>query len=148
MNGYQRIGFYLSLEEISNAPRENFQCFVLEGAVQNLETWSGLKGQIYLGDKKFVSTKQNKIEKNVNDWSIPMKQKRPIAKTLLQIEKQCQDRNSAIVAAYNTGAYSQREIADYYNLHPGTVGDIVRKLKNPRLGTPIFRKIYLLFNNP
>ena len=110
--------------------RENYQRFVLEGVGQKLDIWSGLKGQIYLGDENFVSTMQNKIEKSENDWSIPKKQKRPVAKTLLQLEIQYQDRNSAIVATYNTGAYSQREIAEHYNLHPSTVGDIVRKFKN------------------
>ncbi|MCK5353635.1 MAG: transposase, partial [Methyloprofundus sp.] len=115
--------------------RENYQRFVLEGAGQKLDIWSGLKGQIYLGNEKFVSTMQNKIEKSVNDWSIPKKQRRPVAKTLLQIEKQYQDRNLAIVAAYNTGAYSQREIAEHYELHPSTVGVIVRRLKNSQFGT-------------
>ena len=110
--------------------RENFQKFVLEGLGQKLNIWSGIKGQIYLGDEKFVSAMQNKIEKRDNDWSIPKKQQRPVAKSLLQIERQYPGRNSAIIAAYNTGVYSQREIAEYYNLHPSTVGVIIRKFKN------------------
>ena len=112
--------------------RENYQRFVLAGVGQKLEIWSGLKGHIYLGDENIVSTMQNKLknEKSGNDWSIPKKQKRPVAKTLLQIEKEHQDRNSAIVTAYNTGTYSQREIAEHYNLHPSTVGLIVRRCKD------------------
>ena len=112
--------------------RENYQRFVLAGVGQKLEIWSGLKGHIYLGDENIVSTMQNKLknEKSGNDWSIPKKQKRPVAKTLLQIEKEHQDRNSAIVTAYNTGTYSQREIAEHYNLHPSTVGVIVRRCKD------------------
>jgi len=47
--------------------RENYQRFVLEGVGQKLDIWSGLKGQIYLGDENFVSTMQNKIEKSEND---------------------------------------------------------------------------------
>lgn len=61
---------------------------------------------------------QNKIEKPDNNWSIPKKQQRPVAKALLQIERQYPERNSAIIAAYNTGVYSQREIAGFYNLRP------------------------------
>ena len=114
-------------------------CLVLEEVGQKLNIWSGLKGQIYLSNEKFVSTMQNKIEKNGNDWSIPKKQKRPIAKTLLQIEKQYQDRNLAIVVDYNTAAYSQREISEHCGLHLSTVGVIVRRFKNSQFGTcPLF----------
>ncbi len=83
---------------------------MLEGVGRQLDIWAGLTGQIYLGDEDFVSTMQNKIGQKGNDWSIPKKQKRPPTKTLLQIEEQYQDRNSAIVAAYNTEANSQREL--------------------------------------
>ncbi|WP_428355720.1 transposase [Methyloprofundus sp.] len=110
--------------------RENYQRFVLEGVGQKLDIWSGLKGQIYLGDDSFVSKMQNKIENSRSDWSIPKKQKRPIALSLLQIEAQYVDRNVAIVTAYNTGAYSQREIGEHFGLHPSSVGVIVRKARN------------------
>ena len=115
--------------------RENFQRFVLEGVELNVEIWSGLKAQIYLGEEDFVSTMQRKIATKENDWSIPKKQKRPVAKALLEIEKKHQDRDSAIIAAYSTGAYSQREIAEHYRLHPSMVGVIVRKSRNSPFGT-------------
>jgi len=54
---------------------------------------------------------------------------------LLQIEEKHLDRNSAIVAAYKTGAYSQREIGEHFRLHPSTVGLIVRKAKDSQFGT-------------
>ena len=37
------------------------------------------------------------------------------------------DRNGAIVAAYTSGAYSYREIAEHFGIHLATVGRIVRK---------------------
>jgi len=55
--------------------------------------------------------------------------------SLLQIEEQHSDRNSAIVTAYKTGAYSQREIGEYFRLHPSTVGVIVRKARDSQFGT-------------
>jgi len=110
--------------------RENYKRFVLEGVGQKLDIWSSLNGQIYLGDDTFVAKMQNKIENSVSDWSIPKRQKRPVAMPLLQIEEQHVDRNLAIVAAYNTGAYSQREIGEHFRLHPSTVGVIVRKARN------------------
>jgi len=42
--------------------------------------------------------------------------------SLLQIEEEHSDRNSAIVTAYKIGAYSQRGIAEHFRLHPSTMG--------------------------
>jgi len=128
--------------------RENYKHFVLEGVGQKLDIWSSLNGQIFLGDENFVSKMQNRIEKKSEyDWSIPKKQQRPMTKTLSQIEKQSMDRNLAIVTAYSTGAYSQKEIADHFKLHPSTVGVIVRKFEKSQFGTwPHFsfsRRIWL-----
>ena len=88
----------------------SYQQFVIEGVAQNIEIWSKLKGQIYLGDEGFVSDMQNKIEKNQNDWNIPKKQKRAVAESLSEIEQQAEDRDSAITTAYATGVYNQRKI--------------------------------------
>ena len=108
----------------------NYQQFVFEGVGQNIEIWSKLKGQTYLGDEGFVSDMQHKIEKNQNDWNIPKKQKRAVAESLSEIEQQAEDRDLAITTAYATGVYSQREIGEYFNLHPSTVGVIVRRATN------------------
>ncbi len=108
----------------------SYQQFVIEGVAQNIEIWSKLKGQIYLGDEGFVSDMQNKIEKNQNDWNIPKKQKRAVAESLSEIEQQAEDRDSAITTAYATGVYNQRKIAEYFNLHPSTVGVIVWRATN------------------
>jgi len=109
---------------------ENYKRFVLGGVGQEIDVWSGLNGQIFLGNEDFVSKMQKKIENNVSDYSIPKRQKRAVAMSLLQIEEKHLDRNSAIVAAYKTGAYSQREIGEHFRLHPSTVGIIVRKAKD------------------
>jgi len=114
---------------------DNYKRFVLGGVGQEIDVWSGLNGQIFLGNEAFVSKMQKKIENNVSDYSIPKRQKRAVAMPLLQIEEQCPDRNSAIVAAYKTGAYSQREIGEHFRLHPSTVGIIVRKAKGAQFGT-------------
>lgn len=104
--------------------------FVLDGVQHQPEIWSNLKGQIYLGDEAFVAELQKRIGKDKDDINIPRQQKRPIAKPLVEIAAQHKDRNEAIIAAYKTGAYSQREIGVFYQLHPTTIGTIVRKLKN------------------
>ena len=70
---------------------------------------------------------QKKIGKERDDLNIPRPQKRPVAKPLSEIAAQYKDRNTAIIAAYKTGAYSQREIGEFYQLHPTTIGVIIRK---------------------
>ena len=80
-----------------------------------------------MGNDEFVSEMQGKIEKVQDDWSVPKKQKLAVAKSLSEIESQAVDRDSAIITAYATGVYSQREIGQYFNLHPSTVGVIVRR---------------------
>ena len=92
--------------------------------------YESIKGQIYLGNEPFVSKMQNKIEKSQDDWSIKKKQKPSLAQPLFEIEKQNTDRNSTIVVAYATGAYSQPEITEHFELHPSTLGVIVRWHKN------------------
>ncbi len=57
-----------------------YQQLVVEGIGQKIDIWSKLKGQIYLGNDEFVSEMQGKIEKDQDDWSIPKKQKRAVAK--------------------------------------------------------------------
>ena len=109
---------------------ERYRQFVIEGVQHQSEIWSNLKGQIYLGDKAFVAEMQKRIGKEKDDLNIPKQQKRPIAKPLSEIATQHKDRKTAIIAAYKTGAYSQREIGKFYQLHPTTVGVIVRKNKN------------------
>ena len=100
---------------------------VLEGVQQQPEIWSNLKGQIYLGDDAFATEMRKKIWKEKDDLNIPKQQRRPIAKPLSEIAAQYNNRNTAIIAAYKTGIYSQREIGAFYQLYPTTIGAIVRK---------------------
>lgn len=101
----------------------------------SLIIWSDLKGQIYLGDDAFVSTMQKRIGKEKDDWNIPKKQKRPVPLSSVEIVLRTTGRNAAIIAAYETGAYSQREIGEYLDLHPSTVGVIVRRHRNSQFAT-------------
>lgn len=109
---------------------EKYRQFVVDGIQNKLDIWSDLKGQIYLGDEAFMSRMQQKIGKAKDDLNIPQKHKRPVAPPLVEIIRQTKGRNAAIINAYATGAYSQREIGEYFQLHPSTVGVIVRKGNN------------------
>jgi putative transposase len=99
--------------------------FVVDGGGRRI--WDGLRQQIYLGGEGFVEKVQAQIQVKGDLLSIPQAHRRPPPPSLKQIEAQNKERNPAIVAAYATGAYSYREIAEHFGVHLATVGRIVRK---------------------
>ena len=105
--------------------RRRYEKFVLEGMAAG-SIWEGLRQQIFLGDEKFVSQMQKKAEVQGDRLSIPRVQRRAPAPALKVIAGQHKNRNDAIVAAYDTGAYSYREIAEHFGIHLATVGRIIR----------------------
>jgi putative transposase len=104
--------------------RQRYRQFVLEGVGKDI--WERLKQQVFLGDEIFVERMQAQVEIDGDQMTIPLKQRRPPAPSLPDIASAHQERNGAIIAAYQTGAYSYREIAAYFGLHLATVGRIVR----------------------
>lgn len=103
--------------------RRGYRRFVAEGAA---DIWSGLRQQIYLGDEKFVVKMQEKAPVQQDPVSIPQAQRRKPALSLAAISAKHHERNAAMVEAYATGAYSYREIAEHFGVHPATVGRVVR----------------------
>jgi len=59
--------------------------------------------------------------------TVPKAQRRPPAPALSDIAASHPERNTAIMAAYATGAYSYREIAEQFGVHLATVGRVVRR---------------------
>jgi putative transposase len=85
-----------------------------------------VSGRSDLGDEAFLTRVQSKVRIEGDRLTLPQAQCRPLPPTLAQLAKQSAGRNPAIVAAYATGAYTYREIADYFGIHLATVGRIVR----------------------
>jgi putative transposase len=85
-----------------------------------------VSGRSDLGDEAFLTRVQSKVRIEGDRLTLPQAQCRPPPPTLAQLAKQSAGRNPAIVAAYATGAYTYREIADYFGIHLATVGRIVR----------------------
>jgi REP element-mobilizing transposase RayT len=105
--------------------RRKYEEFVLEGT--GAETiWKDLKGQIYLGDDDFVEQMQKKVGKRAPDVNIPRVQQRGPAPKLSVIRRQYRNREEAMRAAYETGAYSYQQIAKEFGVHFTTVGRVVR----------------------
>ena len=106
------------------APRR-YRSFVHEGVGETI--WHGLRQQIYLGDEAFVTRMQRKAQIAGDSLSVSQAQRRPPAPPLAQITQDCGERNAAMVAAYATGTYSYREIAEHFGVHLATVGRLVRR---------------------
>lgn len=105
--------------------QQRYAQFVAEG-IKAASPWSNLKGQVFLGDDQFVLRMQAYLQSGKDDVQIPIVQRRPPPPPLAEIERNSQDRNAAIVAAYATGGYSYQQLADYFGVHFTTVGKIVR----------------------
>ena len=101
--------------------------FVAEG-IKAPSPWQDLKGQVFLGDERFVQNMQTLADKRQRGAvQIPKAHRRPAAPTLALIEKRAADRNSAMIEAHATGAYSYQQIAEHFGVHFTTVGKVVRR---------------------
>ena len=99
--------------------------FVIEG-IKSPSIWGDLKQQIYLGDEHFVERMQMLIDEDKDLSEIPAPQTRPRPKQIHEYLDQEKDRNRAIALAYQSGGYTLKEIADYFDLHYSTVSIIAR----------------------
>jgi len=106
--------------------RRKYQQFIEEGMSAE-SIWKDLKGQIYLGDDDFVDQMRGKLGERDEDVNIPRMQQRGPAPKLTVIRRQHKNRDVAIRAAYEIGAYSYQQIAKEFGVHFTTVGRIVRQ---------------------
>jgi len=53
-----------------------------------------------------------------------------VAKPLADYARKFKTRDEAIVAAHRSGGYSQKAIADYFELHYSTVSKIIKSAKS------------------
>jgi len=79
-----------------------------------------------LGDDDFVERMRGKLGERDEDVNIPRVQQWGPAPKLSAIRRQHKNRDDAIRAAYETGAYSY-QIAKEFGVHFTTVGRIVRQ---------------------
>ncbi|HAC34313.1 MAG TPA: addiction module toxin RelE [Gammaproteobacteria bacterium] len=98
--------------------------FVREG-IGLPSIWGGLQKQIFLGDEAFINRhlKATKQKERLDD--IPSMQKSPLAKPLDYYQQQFPDTRVAIKQAFETGAYTLKEIGDHFGKHYSTISRIV-----------------------
>ncbi len=90
--------------------------------------WDALRGQIYLGNDQFIQEMQQHMESDKDISEVPRIQRRAQAKPLSYYSS-FGNRNAGIAAAYQTGDYTMKEIADAFGLHYATVSRVVKKVE-------------------
>ena len=104
-----------------------YKAFVVAGKDQP-SPWQYLRNQIFLGDDKFVERHIRLLDVDSDISEIPKRQRRQIPKSL-SVYAQEHKRNAAITTAYESGAYSMREIGEHFDLHYSRVSRIVAMAK-------------------
>ena len=111
--------------ETRAAARREYRSFVETGP--EMQIWEGLRQQMYLGDEHFVDRMQAYAQVEGDVLQVPRLQRRPPAASLAETAANFASRDAGVLAAYATGAYSYRMIAEHFGVHLSTVGRIVRK---------------------
>lgn len=94
--------------------------------------WMDLKQQMYLGDHNFVDRMQRKIPSGISLEEIPSAQKRGKPEPLSKYAKRYKAQKEAMARAYESGGYTMKEIADFFNVHYATVSRAVRLAEKTR----------------
>ena len=108
---------------------EGYRQFVAEGKGQP-SPWQGLRNQVYLGSDRFVDKMLNTQEGDKDLSEIPKSQRRPKPLSLARYESTACTRDEAIVMAYGSGGYTQKEIGAYFGLHYARVSRIISMAKS------------------
>jgi REP element-mobilizing transposase RayT/DNA-binding CsgD family transcriptional regulator len=107
--------------------RQKYAEFVMQGKglPSPLDT---VRGQLFLGDDEFVERFTGKQEvEQLREHS--RAQRRALALTLREYQIKSNTRDEAMNNAYRSGAYTMREIADFFGVHYMTVSRAVKKLE-------------------
>lgn len=103
---------------------DRYRKFVAEGKNQP-SIWEQLRNQVYIGNEDYIKQIQTKITKETDLSEIPASQRRPMPKSLDFYAQKYNDRDQAMLAAYQSGGYSMKDLAKYFDLHYTSVSRII-----------------------
>ncbi|MDI1232620.1 MAG: transposase, partial [Methylobacter sp.] len=119
-----------SFAKNKTAAQIKYREFISQGKGQP-SPWQSLKNQVYLGNEQFVKEHIDSItDKDVELSEIPKSQRKAKPKTMDYYLKQATNRDDAILRAWNSGGYTQKNIADYFSIHYSRVSKIIKKAKD------------------
>ncbi len=111
--------------------QDAIQCyveFVKSGVGKRV--WGNLLHQVFLGDETFVEKHQKLQGALMGDLlEIPFKQRSGDPLTLDEYQSKALDKHDAIVSAYLSGGYTQKQIGNYFGLHYSQISRIIAKYK-------------------
>ncbi len=125
------LGLFSSKRGIA---RRKYQNFVREGMHQQ-SPWGLLRGQVLLGEEKFVKGFKALLSDKDHVKEIPRQQRhvaRPGLEELFQKRGAGKQRNKNIYAAHMKYGYKLYEIANYLQIHYTTVSKIISKEEEPQ----------------
>ena len=104
---------------------KGYMDFVRAGAGLS-SIWERLRGQIYMGSDAFMERMQATL-KGKDLTEVPKSQRRPLAKPLAYYRDNISNRQSAMAAAYGSGDYTMRQVAEAFGVHYSTVSRAVKR---------------------
>jgi len=100
--------------------------------------WEDVTGQVFLGSEAFAARMRAQLP-DADLREVPRRQRRAAPPPLSEFVQQV-DCHAAMAAAYGTGGYTLREIADAFGVHYATVSRAVRRAeahaRRARVGLP------------
>ncbi len=118
-----------SFSKRKNTAQIKYREFIDRGKGQP-SPWQSLKNQVYLGNEQFVKDHIDSItNKDVELSEIPKSQRKAKPETIEYYFKQASNRNDAILRVWNSGGYTQKNIADFFSIHYSRVSKIIKKAK-------------------
>lgn len=111
------------------AAQIKYREFISQGK-EKPSPWQSLKNQVYLGNERFVKEHIDSItNKDVELSEISKSQRKVKPKAIEYYLQQASNRDDAILRAWNSGGYTQKNIADYFSIHYSRVSKIIKKAK-------------------
>jgi REP-associated tyrosine transposase len=106
--------------------RKRYAAFVAQG--RGIRLWDeALKGQIYLGDERFLARAQSENKGAGNTREIPRAQRRGgKSLTLVQYLQDTRGRDEGIFRAYREGGYTQTAIAEALKLSVSRISRVIK----------------------
>ncbi|TMA10718.1 MAG: addiction module toxin RelE [Deltaproteobacteria bacterium] len=107
----------------------HYRRFVREG-IDRPSIWEGVQAQVLLGEEEFVEKLKSYVKGYREIAEIPRTQRylsRPKLKTLFEGKLTKAKRDARIVRAVHRHGYSQREVADFLDLHYATVSRLANR---------------------
>ena len=111
-----------------NTAQQRYRDFVQQGKGQ-ASPWQTLKNQIYLGDDKFITDMQRKLDPDQSLKDIPKKQKQSPAKPLSYFAERYKTRDAALAHAYLSGHYTLAQVGEHFGVSYATVSRAVRQME-------------------